>query len=73
MLQDFLNCQDRDPVIVQVPNQLHWSPPDQNQYKANFDGSVFKRTNSAGLGVIIRDNKGAVIGALAIVFHSLSP
>lgn len=40
MLQDFLNCQDKDPVIAQVPNQLHWSPPDQNQYKANFDGVV---------------------------------
>lgn len=26
----------------------------------------FKRTNSAGLGVIIRNNKGAVIGALAM-------
>ena len=66
MLQDFLNYQDKDPVIVPVPSQLHWSPPDQNQYKANFDGAVFKRTNSAGLGVIIRDNKGAVIGALAM-------
>lgn len=66
MLQDFLNSQDDVPVAVQVPPDLHWCPPEQFQYKANFDGAVFKSSNSAGLGVVICNNKGAVIGALSM-------
>nr|POF05590.1 putative protein phosphatase 2c 51 [Quercus suber] len=49
-----------------VPPDLHWCPPEQFQYKANFDGAVFKSSNSAGLGAVICDNKGAVIGALSM-------
>ena len=66
MLQDFLSSQDDVPVANQVPPDLHWCPPEQFQYKANFDGAVFKSCNSAGLGVVICDNKGAVIGALSM-------
>ena len=54
------------PVAVQVPPDLYWCPSEQFQYKANFDGAVFKSLSSAGLGVVICDNKGAVIGALSM-------
>ena len=65
LLQDFLEAHDEEPVIAQNPVQPKWSAPAQPRYKANFDGALFKSSNSAGLGVIIRDTNGAVIGALS--------
>ena len=37
-----------------------------NIYKTKFDAAVFKSTNSAGIGVIIRDCGGNAIGALTM-------
>ena len=34
-------------------------------YKENVDGAVFKEQPTAGLGVIIRDADGQVVGALS--------
>ncbi|XP_050278031.1 uncharacterized protein LOC126719535 [Quercus robur] len=65
-LQDFLNAQDPNPISTQLPTSVQWRPPEPNQYKANFDGAVFQSTNSAALGVVIRDWQGAVIGALSV-------
>ena len=53
-------------MTTQVPVQPHWISPTQTQYKANFDGALFKTCDTAGLGVIIRDNVGAIIGALSM-------
>ena len=41
-----------------------WRPLDLHSYKANFDAAVFQATNTVGIGVIIRDSNGDVIGAL---------
>lgn len=40
--------------------------PDSQNYKANFNAAVFKATNSASIGVIIRGCDGEVIGALSL-------
>ena len=42
------------------------APPAPNIYKVNFDAAVFRSSNYAGLGVIVRDNCGAAIGALSM-------
>lgn len=34
-------------------------------YKINFDGAVFDELGAAGLGVVMRDSYGCVIGALS--------
>ena len=34
-------------------------------YKANVDGAIFKEQLTSGLGVIIRDADGQVVGALS--------
>ena len=34
--------------------------------KANFDATIFPSSNLAGLGVVVHDSNGAVIGALSI-------
>ena len=39
-------------------------PPWPGLYKVNYDGTVFKKTNESGLGVIIRDSASLPIVAL---------
>ena len=65
LLQDFLEAHDDEPVIAQNPIQPKLSAPARPRYKANFDEALFKSSNSTGLGVIIRDTNGVVIGALS--------
>ena len=47
-----------------VTRASRWIPPIHNQFKINFDGVVFSELDAAGLGVVIRDSCGSVIGAL---------
>lgn len=42
----------------------HWVPPDLPFHKANFNGALFRDSSSAGIGVVVRDFEGNVIGAL---------
>ena len=46
-------------------NNSRWIPPNPLTYKVNFDGAIFKELGAAGLGMVIRDSKDSVIGALA--------
>nr|XP_023873270.1 uncharacterized protein LOC111985845 [Quercus suber] len=42
-----------------------WKPLAFGVYKINFDGAFFEERACAGLGVVIRDSVGLVIGALS--------
>ena len=64
MLQEQLAVQDPPPAAPSSMPQHQWRSPDPHSYKANFDAAVFQATNTAGIGVIIRDRNGEVIGAL---------
>ena len=66
MLHDFLDAQDEASMTPQVSTQPHWSASTQTWYKANFDAALFSFANATGLGVVIRNNLGAVIGALSM-------
>lgn len=48
-------------VIERVVSQF---PPRENQFKINVDGAVFAHQKEAGLGVIIRDDRGRVEAAM---------
>jgi ribonuclease HI len=43
---------------------IKWKPPVEGRYKVNYDGAIFRNTNEAGLGVIIRNARGEVMGSL---------
>ena len=66
MLQDFFAAQDLTLATPPHTLQLQWRPPDSQNYKANFDVAIFKASNSASIGVIIKDCDGEVIGALSL-------
>lgn len=42
----------------------HWTPPPPNSVKVNFDGTVFGDSNEAGVGVVVRNDRGVVRAAL---------
>ena len=67
LLQEFLAFQAEpltppDPIVLQ-----QWRPHKNNFYKVNFDAATFRSTNLAGIGVIVRDCAGKVIGALLML------
>ena len=39
---------------------VRWKPPDQGCYKINYDGAIFTQQRKAGLGAVIRNEKGGV-------------
>ena len=65
-LQDFKAAKEDDRRVAAVVSRFpRWIPPIPDQFKINFDGAVFSDLDAAGLGVVIRDSRGRVIGALA--------
>ena len=48
-----------------TPPLVRWKPPLINVYKVNFEGAIFKESNTRGIGVVIRDNNGMVIATLS--------
>ncbi len=64
---EFTNGQDQPPLPLMKPRSseaIKWVPPAIGRYKVNFDGAIFSNTKEAGLGVIIRNAQGEVIGSL---------
>ena len=57
--------QKKDTRVIEHNEDLRWKPPDFGLYKINFDGALFADQGSAGLGVVMRDWEGQVIGALS--------
>lgn len=41
--------------------RLTWKPTPRPKLKANFNGSVFREENYAGVGTIIQDDSGQVV------------
>ena len=64
-LQEFQSVQGSFQGAESIsPPTVHWSPPPQALYKANFDGAIFRDIYSASIGVVIRDCLGEIINSL---------
>lgn len=65
LLQEFIANQNVEPPLPR-PTTLHqWCPLEPCTLKVKFDVALFKYTNSAGIGVIVRDWRGAALRALS--------
>ena len=63
-LQEFQRAR-QCPTKKVRPRRPQWKPPDAGYIKTNFDGAIFEDLHAAGIGVVIRDEHGEVIAALA--------
>ena len=43
---------------------IKWQPPSRHNFKINYDGAVFKETNEAGIGVVVRNKAGHIMALL---------
>jgi ribonuclease HI len=46
-----------------------WKPPQLGRYKVNYDGAMFEESSEAGIGVIIRNDKGEVMASMCHRIH----
>ena len=51
-----------------IPEAVRWRPPKQGWYKVNTDGATFEDIKCCGVGVVIRNEKGELMGALSKKF-----
>ncbi|XP_075640575.1 uncharacterized protein LOC142612360 [Castanea sativa] len=65
LLQDFLAVQQIETTIPTSLASQHWSKPDLNYHKVNFDAAMFRDGHLAGVGVVVRDWRGEFVGALS--------
>ncbi len=67
LLTEFHQAQDDSPPKPGTPRPaclVKWEPPSVGIYKENFDGAIFVETSEAGIGVIIRNDQGAIMASL---------
>ena len=51
------------PFMQKTKCPATWTPPPPNSYKINVDGAVFAAHELAGVGILIRDDGGRLVGA----------
>ena len=65
-LLEYQTTQPRHTTATPIAKQRpRWSPPPPDWYKANFDATIFEDVGRAGLEMIICDNQGLPMAALA--------
>ena len=47
------------------PILRRWLPPTAGSVKMNYDGAMFRESDNAGIGVVIRDSEGQVLATLS--------
>ncbi|KAK9993453.1 hypothetical protein SO802_023156 [Lithocarpus litseifolius] len=67
MLLDEYQTANESPEVGQKSTHaiMRWSPPQQECYKVNVDGTVFTKRKQMGIGVVIRDSAGEVVAVLS--------
>ena len=53
------------PTCGTATGRFSWRPPQNGRYKVNVDGAVFSRPKSSGIGVVIRNEDGLIMGAMS--------
>ena len=62
-LQEFQLASSPPQRVSPTVSPSKWSPPPSGWLKVNFDGAIFSSKSLAGLGAIVRNDKGLVMAA----------
>ncbi|XP_058180179.1 uncharacterized protein LOC131298719 [Rhododendron vialii] len=54
-------------------NRCLWKPPEPGFLKINVDGAFAVGTHKRGVGVVVRDHEGRMLGAMAVPIPNRSP
>lgn len=52
-------------VKASMQQYIKWKTPEGSVVKTNFDGAMFAKSDQAGIGVVVRIQRGQVMAALA--------
>jgi ribonuclease HI len=72
-LEDFRRCNDLEtqkaklPVVANNSGLDRWSPPSFGEFKVNWDASINSKDKCIGIGIVVRDSLGEVVGARCIL------
>jgi ribonuclease HI len=66
-LEEFSQSQNHFSTVPRQPPHpvVRWQRPSQCCFKVNYDGAIFKNSDEAGLGIVIRDMTGQAIATLS--------
>ena len=65
LVVEFFEIHQQPPNPVHRAPHVKWSPPVEGGYKANFDVAFFDNSELAGLGLVVRDSSGNIMGVLS--------
>ena len=65
MVTEYFEIHKQPPKLQRRAAPIHWLPPLEGMYKANFDATYFGNLGMAGIRVVVRDREGEIIAALS--------